>query len=371
MVDILCYFIGILLVVIAALDVFLTVLYSRSGISLLSSRINKSAWLIFRSAALKFPSRKDMILSFCGPFLMVFNLAIWATLLIVGFALIAWPQMGEALTASQGATGRGFWSAFFYSGYTFTTLGLGDVQPRTDLFRLLSIIESAMGFSFFTMTITYFLSVYNGIQKRNTLAMILHHKTRGTGDAAEYLAGIRRARQVQEVSRELSQDAAALSELHESHHLYPILHYFRFKESRYALPRILAISMETASIARSLGEGPCREFKDSAAPGQLWVSTLELLRTLTHSFLPERFHDPIGSVDHVDHVDHVDTESWRDRFVHSMAKIDGSLSDADLASATGIYIQSRKQWNYLIVGFCQYQAFTLEEIMPYDATLSR
>jgi hypothetical protein len=358
MVDIICYLTGSLLLAIAALDVFLTILYARNGVSLLSARSNKGIWLIFRRAALTIPSRKNMTLSFCGPFLMVFNLALWAGLLIVGFCLIVWPQLGAAVTSSQGTTGRGFWTAFFYSGYTFTTLGLGDLQPRTDLFRFLSVLESAIGFIYFTMTITYFLSVYTAIQNRNALALRLHHKTGGTADAAVYLAGMRRTRQVQEVSRELSQDAASLSELQESHHLYPILHYFRFKESRYALPRILAICLETASLARSLGEADCAEFRDSAAPGQLWTSTLDLLSTLTHSFLPRKFHS------HIESGDPVDPESWHRRFHKAIEKIDGSLSETELASAEKAYKQLRRQWNPFIVAFCRSQVYTLEEIMP-------
>lgn len=105
--------------------------------------------------------RKVLLLSFVGPALLVILAAFWLLLLVLGFALLYWPALGTSLEASKGGTSTDFLAALYYSGFSFTTLGLGDIEPQTALLRMLTVTEAALGFSFFTLTITYFLSVYS------------------------------------------------------------------------------------------------------------------------------------------------------------------------------------------------------------------
>lgn len=61
---------------------------------------------------------------------------------------------------------------FYYSGYSLTTLGTGDIVPKTATYRLLTVLEAVLGFSTFTRTLTYFLSVYSALRQRNVFALI-------------------------------------------------------------------------------------------------------------------------------------------------------------------------------------------------------
>lgn len=115
-----------------------------------------------------------------------------------------------------------FVTAIYYSGYTVTTLGTGELTPQTSTYRLLMILEAVLGFSVLTMTLTYFESVYNHLIERNTFALSLHHRTARTVDAAELLARIGTSGDFDSSARQdISNMAQKLLNILESHHSYP------------------------------------------------------------------------------------------------------------------------------------------------------
>jgi Ion channel len=93
-----------------------------------------------------------------GPTLLIITVAVWILLLLLGFALIAWPALGK-IQMEMGETPTDFITAIYYSGYSLATLGTGDITPQTSTYRLLMVLETILGFSTLTMTLTYFESV--------------------------------------------------------------------------------------------------------------------------------------------------------------------------------------------------------------------
>lgn len=127
-----------------------------------------------------------------------------------------------------GSTPTDFVTAIYYSGYTLTTLGTGELTPQTSTYRLIMILEAVLGFSVLTMTLTYFESVYSHPIERNTFALSLHHRTARTADAAELLASIGSSEDFDSsVRQDISNMAQKLLNILESHHSYPTLGYFR------------------------------------------------------------------------------------------------------------------------------------------------
>lgn len=179
---------GAVLVTVSLIDIYLTVLFPRLGSSLLSLRLGKGMWRLFRLIARIAPFKDEMLLAHSGPMLMIATVIIWVCLLISGFALIIWPELGSTIQSSDGWTETDFVTALYYSGFSLTTLGTGDLTPEASFQRLLIILEAAIGFSIFTLTITYLFSIYSAIIRRNTFALSLHHRSAGTADAAEILA---------------------------------------------------------------------------------------------------------------------------------------------------------------------------------------
>ena len=179
-------------------------------------------------------------------------------LLAVGYALVTWPALGEGVTATgDRETPTDFFSALYYAGFDLTTLGTGDLVPRTAPFRVLTAASAAVGFSLITLALTYVMSVYGALNRRNAAALALHQRTGDTGDAANLLAGLLSGPPAF-AARDLAALAGDLARLFEAHRSYPVLFYFRPPELRYATPRVLFVSLNAAALIRSApidGEG--------------------------------------------------------------------------------------------------------------------
>lgn len=251
--DLLQWAVGALLVVAVLQDVFSTVLFPGSGHGILRRPLSRWVWGAFRTVAHRLDGeRRQDLLAYSGPVLIAVNLAAWILLLTVGWALVFHPVLGTQIMASNGPTDRGWATALYYSGYALTTLGVGDVVARSDLYRLLTVTEAAIGFATLTMAITYFLSVYSALTQRKVSAGQLHHRTYGTGRASLLLAGMGHDGGLPRATDELTTMGAALQHALETHAAYPVLRYFHQRQVYYSLPRMLLVALETETILRSV-----------------------------------------------------------------------------------------------------------------------
>src|SRR5436190_18203338 len=83
---------GVLLTLVVLADVFLTVLYARMGTAILSERLGRALWLAFRGATKgASPRRRNGVLAFAGPVIVLTVLAVWVVLLMHGAALVIHP----------------------------------------------------------------------------------------------------------------------------------------------------------------------------------------------------------------------------------------------------------------------------------------
>ncbi len=312
--------VGTGLVLLAIADIYLTVLYPRGGRGVVSVPLSRGIWQIFRLTASAIPKNRAQLLSYMGPTLLVATVAIWISLLILGFALIFWPALGNQIRMETGSTPTDFATAIYYSGYALTTLGTGEITPQTSTYRLLMVLEAVLGFSVLTMTLTYFSSVYSHLIERNTFALSIHHRTAKTADAAELLARIGATGYFDGSAREdISNMAQKLLKIIESHHSYPTLGYFRWQEAYYALARITFIIMDTATLIRSaLSQEKYHSLVRSAAVRELEESGMHFLGELSDSFLPKRHRSDKAGLEEV----------WRDRTLPGDRAL-GSRRDRD------------------------------------------
>ena len=85
---------------VVLLDIFLTVPYARAGTGLFSAVIPRAIWLVFRLISRPFGRHHGLVLSFCGPVILVALIFVWASGLVLGSALIMHPH-------SAGTSGLG------------------------------------------------------------------------------------------------------------------------------------------------------------------------------------------------------------------------------------------------------------------------
>lgn len=352
--------VGVGLVLLALVDIYSTVLYPGSRRSALSTLLSRGMWQLFRLAALMTPLSRNHLLSYNGPTLLVTNVAVWVFLLMSGFALIAWPELGSGVQASQGSTPTDFVTALYYSGYALTTLGTGDIMAKTGFFRLLMIVETVVGLSSLTLVLTYFQSVYSALIRRNTFALSLLHRTASTGDAAELLARLGARGDFSSARQDIADMAKDLLNLLESDHTYPILNYFRLQETHYALPRMLLISMDTVSLIRSaINTEKYISLVHSAAVAELWSGGLQLLKELSNSFLPKELPGIKGQSESV----------WRQRYYDAVERLEaeGIEIAADIEAGAELYIFLRRKWAANVTKLAEYLEYEWSEVAPAES----
>lgn len=353
--DLLVQMFGIGLVILALVDIYLTVLYPRLGSSFLSWSLNKSIWWLLRLIARAVPCKSAQLLSHSGSIMVIVIVVVWVALLVCGFALLIWSELNDAIRASQGQTPTNFATALYYSGYSFTTLGTGDILPKTDTYRLLMFLQAALGFSTFTLAITYLLSVYSALIRRNTFALSLHHRTAGTADAAELLAGLGASGELSNAQQDISNIARDLMNLLESQHSYPVLLYFRFPQTYYALPRVLFLALDTVTLIRSaLNPQKHPALVRSTAVSELWGGSLQLLTELSSLLLPK--HHP--------NISNQQEQAWRERYYQAVARLkaEGIATATDLEAGANKYICLRRKWQPSLLKLTDYMAYDWTEV---------
>jgi hypothetical protein len=190
-------------------------------------------WLSWRA----FPtpaSARDGYLSFFGPLVLIFLILVWAAGMMLGFALILY---GVRAT-------EGFWSAFYLSGSTFFTLGLGDVTPATSASRAVVLIEAGTGLGFLAMVISYLPIFYQSFSRREIAISLLDARAGSPPTAIELV----RRNSPAVASETLVQWEKWTAELLESHLSYPILAFFRSQHDRQSWLAALTVVLDTSAL---------------------------------------------------------------------------------------------------------------------------
>src|SRR5690349_1228967 len=242
---------GAVLILGALLDVFLTVLYARAGTGLLSNWVARGTWLSFRAIGRRLRRHEDTILSLCGPAILVAYVTVWTLLLSLGAALLVHPGLGTGVRRSSGSSATDFITALDVGGSSLSIIRSTDYQAETAGYKLLFVFNSLLGASILSLTLTYLMQVYAALRGRNSVALSLHLQSGETGDAAALIARWGPDGDFSGGYNNLSMIAAEVTALMESHHLYPVLFYFRFREPYYSVSRLTLLSLDAASLMRS------------------------------------------------------------------------------------------------------------------------
>lgn len=130
------------------LDVFLTVLYARMGTSLLAGPLARLTWRVVRAASASLGWSRGVVLSFCGPAILVLLVTAWSAGLTLGAALFIHPTLGDGVRLSNdGQTPTAFRAAVYAAGNSLSVIGSGEFGPRTTPYRLLFSFNSLVGMS--------------------------------------------------------------------------------------------------------------------------------------------------------------------------------------------------------------------------------
>jgi hypothetical protein len=334
-------------------DVFLTVLYARAGTGIISDRLARVLWLAMRRVASH--TSNSHLLSFCGPLIVVALLLTWSILLALGAALIVHPQLGTTITNSNQSTPTDFVTAIYVAGSSLSIVGASNFAPQSSGAKLLFVLNSVIGTSVISLTITYLMQIYGALRSRNSLCLKIHALSGETGDAAELLAHLFANNQLSAGYNNLSDLAAEATEAKEAHHFYPILFYFRFPEPYYSVSRSSLVALDAVSLIRSAFPKEADWLKQSGAVTQLWAAALLLLCTLDNVFLQEKASAEAGEAD---------SRIWRIRFENARLRLQqaGISATEDLQRSLQTYIEQRRRWDHLVLLLGSSMAYQRSEI---------
>jgi hypothetical protein len=348
---------GFLLIVLTLLDVFMTVLYARLGKGIFSKRLARAIWRAFDTLASHYEPARERLLPIAGPVILIAVVVAWGLLVILGFALVIHPALGSGIVSSTGNTSTDFVTAIYVAGDSMTTVGTSDMAPKKGFYRLVYLLDSLMGISLITLTVTYLLEVYNALLSHNTFGLRLHMATGQSGSAAEWLARLGPDDRFDIGHASLAELAGEIAHLKESVHFYPVSLYFRFQGDHYALPRQLLIMLDAVALCRTaLDRASHRWLQESASLCTLDDVTAMLLDTLCNEFIPSSAtqapHPPMPE------------EPWRAHFVCALRRLAaaGIPTAHDEAAAEARYVQLRHKWQRQIDMLARYLDYRTDQV---------
>lgn len=243
---------GALLLAVAMADVFLTVLLHWGHSGPLARAVTHLCWRVALASTRALPaSRRRLALGVVGPLLIPLIVVVWATLVVVGFGLLYVPWMPDGFDRwERTLPAAGVLSdALYVSGYTFFTLGFGDIVPLQGVPRTLTVLQAGSGLALMSFVISYFVSVYDAYRRKTALAESFFHRAGCSADAAEI---IRRSLAAPHPAAALQGELADLREgivrLRADFSNYPILHFFRDPRPEQSSLRLLFLANDLALL---------------------------------------------------------------------------------------------------------------------------
>lgn len=237
---------GIVVLVLTVREIFRD-LFQPSGSGALSSYVGR--WIFQLARKLRF------LLGVAGPLALVIVISFWAFLMASAFALIYSASYPDGFTI-QGPARHGFWefaTLLAFSLASLSTLGTPDLSPTPDWLRLIVSVESLVGFSLVTASISWIVLIYPALGRMRSLARraaILSRAQKQTGIDAI-------SQQSESLIAQLTEDVirTRVDLIH-----YPLIYYFHADSERASLALALLTGREI-----SWPGGECTESRPGTA----------------------------------------------------------------------------------------------------------
>lgn len=207
---------GALLLTVVGCDFFYTTL-SGSG----SGVVSRSVYFLSHKLlqlGVKLVGRRFYSLS--GVVVNLMLLLVWVMLVWLGLFLIYTSDPGSIVNNDDRPADT--IERLYFTGYTLSTLGMGNFNPTSPFFELLTSILSFFGFIFFTTTMTYLISVSSAVIHKRSLALYI----RNLGETPEELLNGFLNKDTSFCYQAFSTLQQMIDRHSVNHQAYPVLHYY-------------------------------------------------------------------------------------------------------------------------------------------------
>lgn len=275
---------GVFLLILAIVDLMWTTLWVEGGAGPLTSRLMSWSWRTLR----RIGEQNSQLLSLTGPLVFAISLLLWITLLWVGWTLI----FASAETALIDTLTRGpvsWHDLAYFTGYTMFTLGNGDFALQSGVWQLVTILTTASGMLFITLSVTYILSVLDAVTQKRAFAMgVSGLGTQGTEIVQRGWNG----EEFQGLDLPLNMYVSQLNTLTSNHKAYPILHYFHTLETEEA-PVVAIATLDEALTLFRFGI-PEQNRPNDVIINNARASVQSYLATLENAFIEPADRSPLS-----------------------------------------------------------------------------
>lgn len=194
--------------------------------------------------------RRHAILTAYPPLSLLVLFAVWAGILILGFAMV-----NQGIEARLSDAARPFSSILYYSGVTFLTLGYGDLAPRDAFPRVLAVTEAATGFLFLALVISYLPVFYGAIQRREVPILKLDARAGSMPTGHELIRRHAEARCLHLLPALLAEYERWGAELLETYLSYPVLCFYRSQHDEQSWLMTMTAILDACALIEATCEG--------------------------------------------------------------------------------------------------------------------
>lgn len=201
----------------------------------------KASRALFRSVARLARSydRRDGILALSEPVTLVFLLATWLTLAVVGFGLVGWGLGGQKLG-----------HAFVQSGSSVFTLGFAQGTGHAS--AALDFVAAATGLVLVALQIAYLPTLYAAFNRRETLVTLLQSRAGSPAWGPELLMRHQMIGVAGDLPTLFGEWERWSADVAESHTTYPSLIYLRSPRSKSSWVVSLVAVLDAAALVNAL-----------------------------------------------------------------------------------------------------------------------
>ncbi|MUP47387.1 two pore domain potassium channel family protein [Gramella sp. BOM4] len=210
---------GVLLYLGIALDILQTTLSMQGG-GWLTSRTSHFFWKCIYWLSGK--NGESKIMGQAGYLLLASIVVLWVITLWLSFTCILYGMPG-AIVDSSTKIPADFIDLVYYSGFSISTLGMGDYVPATNIAKVLTSFFSFTGLILLTMSVTYFIPVLSAVIEQRKLGIWL--STLGNSPQ-EIVLNAWNGKNFNPLLDKADDISSSIIKYSQQHRAYPVIHYF-------------------------------------------------------------------------------------------------------------------------------------------------
>ncbi|MFN2490394.1 MAG: hypothetical protein ABR529_11790 [Actinomycetota bacterium] len=232
---------GLLIVIWTAQSVLRSLIVPRGLASRLAAIVSRNVRGTILLVANRFDTyvAKDAVMALQAPVFLVFLLASWLALFLIGYALMLWPLIGVS-----------FGDALLESGSSMFTLGFAGTHEVGA--TSLHFLAAATGLIVVALQIAYLPTLYAAFNRRETVVTILQSRAGAPAWGPEILARHQAVGIVGDLAGLYAEWERWAADVAESHTNYPVLIFFRSPHALRSWVLGLLAVMDSAALYLAL-----------------------------------------------------------------------------------------------------------------------